>query len=255
MAVIVDSNRERSRIVELESLNNQMRWWRWGATAFIAVFLMFCIWQINHSVRGLTDSGPTQDQFVQNLNTSLQTDTIPALESEATSTLTEIQPEMRTAVMKLKDKVPDLAQAAEDQVRMLQKDLPAKGEDILNKKFSTLLTSREDQIKKMYPNVTPDQLNQLVTNLSQHGRAQIVEANAELFGPHQAKLQSILASMDTIRTQEASKVKNDQPEWEMGVLLLDVFRDDLNTLVKPPKKPSESKKVVSNPNNPHTGGI
>jgi hypothetical protein len=255
MAVIVDGSRERSRIVELESLNNQMRWWRWGATLFMVVFLTLCIWQLNHSVRGLTNPGPDQDQFVQSLNTSLQTDTIPNLESEATATLTEVQPEIRVAVLKLKDKVPDLAQAAEDQVRLLQKDLPAKGEEILNKKFATILTSREDTIKKLYPNVTPDQLNALVTNLSQHARTQITEANSDLFGPHQAKLQSILASMDTIRSQEAVTVKNDQPDWEMGVLLLDVFRDDLDTLIKPAKAASDSKKVVSNDDSTHKGGI
>ncbi len=252
MAVVVSGNREKLRIAELESLNNQMRWWRWGAFGFNLIFLVGTILVLNNSVRGLSSPGPTQDAFVQDLNSSLQTSTMPNLESEATETLTEIQPEIQTSVLKLKDKVPDLAQASEDQLRLLQQDLPKKGEEILNKRFKSVLTSHEAVIKKVAPDVTEEQLRGLVTNLSDHARAQITQANNDLFGPHQAKIQSILASMDTIRSQESTNVKNEQPDWEMGVLLLDVFRDDLQSLSKSKSAPTSVKQTASL--NTHDGG-
>jgi hypothetical protein len=245
MAKIVDATRERSRVRELDSLNSQMQWWRWGTTIVITLFLIGCLIELNSSVHGLINPGPIQDEFVQDVNTSLQTDTVPTLEHEATETLTEIQPEVQTSVLKLKGRVPELAQAAEDQVHILQTDLPAKSEAILNKRFALLISSRESKIRSMYPEVTPDQLRLLVTNLSTHVQAQITSSSNDLFSAHEAKLQSILASMNTIKSQEAGNVKNEQPDWEMGVLLLDVFRDDLQSLSTQQKKSgSESKKVV-----------
>jgi hypothetical protein len=196
---------------------------------------------LNSSVRGLTNPGPTQDQFVQNVNASLQTDTVPMLEHEASATITEIQPEVKASILKLRDQVPDLAQATEDQVRLLQKDLPEKGEAVLNRRFATLVTSREASIRKMYPEVTDAQFKALLTTLTDHARTQLIDVNTTLFAPHQAKVQSILASMDTIKSQEAANVKNDQPDWEMGVLLLDVFRDDLTNLAHSDSKSPSSK--------------
>jgi cell division protein ZapA (FtsZ GTPase activity inhibitor) len=223
---------EQAHVVELEHLTKKLRWYRWGIILVTAIIMTACLWRLKESFQSITQAGPIQEEYTRALRQNLERDVIPRVRSEVTETITELQPTLTQAMSKLKDQLPELSQTAEEQMKALQVELPARGEKVLNRSFSVILTQRNGMIRKMYPNVTEDQLNLLVLNLGEEGRQQLIQANQELFSPHQAKLNSILKHMNTIRQQEERNVKGITPDWTMAVLLLDILREDLKTQQK-----------------------
>jgi hypothetical protein len=226
----MDRITEEGRIAELDKLRTELRWWRWGTSIAIAIVLVSCLWKLNNSVQSLTHEGPEQQMFVSELNQGLQRDVVPNLQHTISSTITSVQPQVIDALKGLNGRIPDLTQTATNQFAILQKDLPAKSQQILSTTYGNLLAKRKDQIRKLYPNVTEEQIEAVLASLSDEGQKQLALANQELFGPQQRVLYRIMKNLDTIRAQEASNASKTDPSWEMGVIMLDLVRDDLKDL-------------------------
>lgn len=217
----------RNEIHEIESLRKQIFWWRTGATLVTAAVVVGCLLSLNDAVRGLAQDGPRQKEFVGYVSTGLQKEVMPNIQTLASQTLTEIQPQVRQEFARLNDRVPELTAAVQKELKTLQDELPKTSEKTLDDAFGNLVRSRESKIKAMYPDVTEDQLKTLVTNLTNAGEAQVRQANAELFAPHQAALGTILDDMRKIAATEPPTPKGQDPTWEMGLAVLDVVRADL----------------------------
>jgi len=219
-----------SEIEELSRLRKQNSYWRTGATVVLAVVALWAVFTLNSSARGLAQAGPTQDKFVKTLNEGLQKHTLPAVEAVARTTFAQMQPTISREFTKLNKRVPELTKATLTELDTLQKDLPEQGSKVLDDQFSGTLTKREDKIKTMFPQETQEQMTTFVQNLQKQGHDQILAVNTELLAPHRAKIQSIMASMQAIKKAEAANVHNVDPNWEMGLSLLDVMKDDLASL-------------------------
>ncbi len=230
----------QKQIEELEKLRTQMRWWKLGATlASLAVVAVSAL-TIKNSFQGLIVEGPNQEKFVASLNEGLKADVVPMVQSMAGSTFSQLQPQVTKSFDKLNERVPEVTQATLDELEKLEKNLPDRAEKIMNDTFGTMLQAKDQKIKEMFPEATEEQVHNLITNLAEQGKEQVKLANEELFAKHQKELFDIIACMNKIKDSEAPNVKGVDPTWEMGLLVLDVFRSDLEELR--PKANKEVKK-------------
>ncbi|HEY3782873.1 MAG TPA: hypothetical protein VGL56_17450 [Fimbriimonadaceae bacterium] len=191
--------------------------------------VVYVLATLNGSVKALTNSGPQQDEYVQNLKDGMNSSVMPRLRSAFAETITEVQPEIKQSFSKLGKRLPEVTSVAKNQLQALETDLPTKGEAVLNQSFRTIITGKQSAIHQMYPDLTDDQLKTLVSNLANEGEIQARAANQDLFAPHQAKLNDILSNIEKIKTQEAANVKHIEPSWDMAILLLDILREDIKS--------------------------
>jgi hypothetical protein len=232
------SGTAESQIQELEKLRQQMRWWRLGATfASLAVVVVSAL-TIHRSFKALMTEGPTQESFVAQLNQGLQADVMPLVQSIAGTTLSELKPEVNAAFAKVNARVPEVTQATMEQLEQLQKNLPVRAEKCLTASFDGMLKSKEKKIKEMFPEATEEQVQALVTNLADAAQNEVKVANEQLFAKHQAELAAIINDMRAIQKAEAKNIQGIDPTWEMGLLVLDVFRADLEELRPDKVKPA-----------------
>ncbi len=232
----------------LEKLRKQNSYWRNGATGILAIVVIWSVLTLNSSARGLALPGPTQDRFISTLQDGLKKTTVPQMEAMARLTFAELQPTIKVEFDKVNKRVPEVTKATLAELTTLQKNLPEQGSKVLDDQFSSIITERETKIKSMFPDTTLDQMAAFVNNLKTQGHDQILVVNKELLAGHQAKIQSIFASMQTIKVAEAAHIKNVDPNWEMGLSLLDVMRDDLASMRpdKPSSNPIASKGLPNN---------
>lgn len=228
MSTTIDS------VSELRRTRRQLRWWRWGTFIAIGGIVAWSLVSLNGSVRGLAEVGERQELFVQHLSRGLEQEIVPDLENAASTTLTQIRPEVEQALYKLNDRVPELTQATLREVEALQTSLPVRGEKALDETFTKVLAEREVTIKKMFPEVTEEQVKKLMVNLADAAHVQLLAANEELFATHQKVVMKIIDHMNVIKANEKIDPETDHATWEMGIAMLDIVRDDLKDLEKAP---------------------
>ena len=226
---VMSAIEERGQVRELGSLRLQANVWRWALTVAVLATAIYSLATLNHSVRALATTGQEQDEFVAQLQEGLNKDIVPQLQSAGAETVSEIQPQLMASFNGLGKRLPEVAAVAKVEFQSLETDLPAKSETILNQSFDSILTGREGSIRKMYPDLSDEQVKGLVMNLADEGRRQSTEANQELFAAHEEKLKGIMSNLELIKTQEASNVKGVEPSWDMAILLLDILREDVKS--------------------------
>lgn len=221
---------EENKIEQLQKLKFQLKLWRYGAFAAGIFVVLSCVSTINNSVQGLTKKGPQQEKFVAKLTEGLQRDVVPMLEQMAGQTLSEVRPEVEQAFQTVNNRVPELANATLAEMEALQANLPKRGEKVLTETFGAMLAQKEEKLNEMFPEATDEQITRLLTNLAESSTLQASFANDELFAKHQAALQQIHDNLESIQAAEAVKIADVDPNWEMGLLVMDIFRADLERI-------------------------
>ncbi|MDI9641094.1 hypothetical protein QPK87_05380 [Kamptonema cortianum] len=219
---------EEKQIEEIKNLKEQLRYWRWGLLAGSVLIAIASISQVNAAFRGLVDKGPKQDEFIAELKTGMEAEIVPMMEDMAKMTLNEVQPEVNKAIDNVNARLPELAQATLAELDALEANLPKRGEAVLTKTFGQMLVSKEAELQQMFPEATPEQIERLLTNLGESSGREASAAAVELFGNHHETLMKIHANLEKIRSKEEVSLASVDPSWEMGLLVLDLFREDLS---------------------------
>jgi hypothetical protein len=226
----MNSGTTEEQIKQIKNLRQQLKYWRWGTTGAAALIVVVSVLMIKGAVNNLTQPGPSQDKFVSELSEELQSDVVPQLEQIAANTVAEVQPEINKAFVDLNKRVPDLAQATMDELEVMQTNLPVRGEKVLRSTFEGMLTEKEAKIREMYPQASEEQVAKLMENLSTAAQEQIGIANDQLFAPHQEALVAIVENLEGVKSAENGTFDSEDPNWEMALLVVDIFRDDLDKL-------------------------
>ncbi len=237
------SEEVQKKIQELEALRSQARYWRLGITAAIVLITVVCVGSLVNSVHSLFRPGPAQDEFTSTLTADLKQNTLPQVQSIAGQALTESKPEIEASFTKLNTRVPELTSASLKQLTMLQHNLPERGDKVLNATYGTLLKKHEAKIRALFPEATDANVAALVDTMSAEGQTQIVSANNTLFSKHQAALTGIQNDLATIQNTETVTADEDQSNWEMALLVVDSFHDDLQGLQAEGAKPAAAPKI------------
>lgn len=238
----MDLGKEEKQIQEIKELKGQLMGWRWGLFGVSVLIAVAAVGTINASFRGLVDKGPTQDKFVKHLTDELNNDVKPLVEDMAKQTISEVQPEINRAIDDVNAQLPVLAQNALSELDQLQTNLPARGEKVLRQAFVTMLQKKETDLKEMFPEATEEQIERLLTNLAESAGKEAEGAAVELFGKHHDALMAIHKHIEVIGEKEAASLEGVDPSWEMGLLVMDIFREDLERN-RPDKKQLMAKKT------------
>ncbi|MCU0315335.1 MAG: hypothetical protein MUC92_01950 [Fimbriimonadaceae bacterium] len=218
------------KIGELKELKKQLAWWKWSFVGIAAAVVGICWVTIDGAFRGLATQGPKQEKFLAELQTGLREDVAPLLEDLAKQTMNEVKPEVEASINRVNERLPELAEASMSELESLQTSLPKRAEKVLEKTFVTMLMKKEEQLQKMFPEATEEQIERLLTNLAESSVEQVGVANDELFAKHQEQLFLIVSHLERIREIEGANIETVDPSWEMGILVLDLFREDLNRM-------------------------
>lgn len=175
------SEEVKAKIREHESLQKQIKFWRWGTSAAVVAITVSCVGSLVNQVHDLFQPGPTQTAFANSLTEGLKRDVVPSVTDMAKQALTDSKPEVQSAFTKLNTRVPELTSTSLKQFDILQKELPERGDKALQASFGAMVKRQEPKIRATYPDVTEDKVQALVTNMTQEGENQIVSANDTLF--------------------------------------------------------------------------
>ncbi len=223
----MELGKEEQQIQEIKELRNQMKAWRWGLFGISVLVVAAAIGTVNTAFRGLTDKGPKQEEFVKTLTAELDRDVKPMVEDMTRQTINEVKPEITAAIQDVNNQMPVLAEAALGQLDQLQQNLPDRSEKVLREAFVTMLQKKEEDLHKMFPEATDEQIERLLTNLAESAGAQAQEAAVELFGKHVDTLMAIHKDLEVISAKEEKNLAGVDPSWEMGLLVMDILREDL----------------------------
>ncbi|AIE84574.1 hypothetical protein [Fimbriimonas ginsengisoli] len=186
-----------------------------------------CLSLLNSSVRGLTQQGPSQDRYVSELQLGLNKDFIPRLQQVASRTMSEMQPVVQKEFENLNTRVPELTQASMKEVDQLQKSLPERGEKVLDETFGAALRAQEPKIREMFPSVKEEQVKALMTSLSDMATVRGSRVADELLLPHTNRMRRIVEGLRKIEATEKPPAPGEVADWHMGLLVLDLMREDL----------------------------
>jgi hypothetical protein len=229
----------------LHRMRREAAFWRYGSLAVIALTVIYSIATLRNSAMALVQPGPGQTEFSEKLTTALQEDVFPNVQQIATRTLTEMRPEVMASFQKLNDRAPDVSQAALEQLNLLQQNLPTRSEKVLNETFSAEMKKRESKIKEMFPDVTEDKMQALVTNLTDAGQKRMPRIADQLIGKHISAVNGVVTDIRKIQDQEKVPAQSEAATWEMTLAVLDLVRDDLHEMAPAAAKQGASKTAAA----------
>ncbi len=232
----MDTTTTEAHIRELESVRKQINLWRGGAVGIVFVAILICVGTLYSDVKTLAQQGPGQEQFVQELQAGLNERVVPSLREEAGRTVTEMQPVVQAEFLKLNTRVPELTQASLQQIDLLQQSLPKKAADALNETFDAAIKQQEPEIRKMFPDVTEDQVKGLVENMTKVVNERGPDVANELLSSHITAIQNIHTNLVKIQEGDRSAATMRGDDWEMALAVFDVVRDDVKDLKLPNKE-------------------
>lgn len=228
----MDPSTTEAHIQELQGIRKQINLWRGGTATVILVTLVVCLGLLYHDAKALATQGPDQQVFVDRLQTGLNERVVPQLQQAASRSLTEMQPVVQKEFLALNKRVPDVTKATLDQMNMLQTSLPKITSDALTQTFDKALRGRDAEIRKMYPQVTEDQVKALFDNLSKVSSEHGQQMAQTLLSSHISEINDIQKNLRTIAQTEPA-TGNDTDDWQLGLAVFDVVRDDVKDLTLP----------------------
>jgi hypothetical protein len=218
-----------TEIRQIQALRAQTRIWRWGVSLALLVIVVVCLTTLRNAVTNLTNDGAVKDAFVKDLGARLQQNALPAVEQMGMDALHQIN--YAAEVKKLNQRTPELAQASMQQLKLFRDEMSQRGQKVLNATFGAALKQHEAKIRSMFPQATDAQIADVMTNLTNEAQIQVADVNEALFAPHKKAVDSIISDFDTIQNMGAKDYRGQEPTWEMALLIFDLARTNLKTLM------------------------
>ena len=219
---------------QVENLRRQNALWRTCSTIAIIAIFGIGLGNIVSMGRSLMTPGPRQELFTNELMGGLQRDVVPVLQQIAGRTLTETRPRIEEEFAKIGQRTPELTEAATKELQTLQTNLEARGGKVVEATLVPMLERRESKIKEMFPEVTDENIKTMVTTLGDEMTTRAASAHDTLFSKHVAAINGIVTDMETIRLSEKVTPGTEQANWELGLDVFDVIREDLRELEPKP---------------------
>ena len=232
----------QARIDELTKVRRETAWWRIGGFLATLMIVGVCLSLLASSVRALAQKGAPQDLYVSQLQQGLNKDLVPRLQAVASQTITEMQPVVQAEFQQLNTRVPELTQASLKEVQELQKNIPERSEKVLDETFGAALKAQEPKIREMFPSAKEENVTALMTSLGEMATVRGSRVADELLRPHTNRMHSIVTGLNKISATEKALPAGEAADWHMGLLVLDLLREDLKdlapkvTVVKPAVK-------------------
>ena len=222
-----------AEIKELERHQAEIRRWQTGAVLLVFLIMGLCAWQIVGAFTDLATEGPQQELFIQNVGEGVKQHVLPGAQRLGSQTVTRLVPELQKELDKINERAPDITDAALKELALLAEHLPERGERVLAKTFGEMMLTREANLRKQYPDLTGAGATTLVRNLAHVAEEQADEITAILFAEHLNAIDHISGDLQIIAKAEATNITQEIPNWQVGLMLFDLFRDEIRPLEVP----------------------
>jgi hypothetical protein len=186
-------------------------------------------------VYSLFRQGPAQTEFTGALQSDFQRDILPNVQTIAVQAHSESKPQIEKAFTDLNGRVPELANASLQQLDQLQKDLPERGNKVLSASFGDMLQREDSKIRSMFPEATDQNVTAMITNISTQAQSDFGDATNSLFAQHVQAMNGIVADLTKIQNTEKVNPSADKADWEMALMVVDAFHDDLQGMAGQPQ--------------------
>lgn len=228
------------QINELTQLRTSTRRWQIGTTLLVTVILCVGTGSILNSILSLAKEGPVQKEFMTELQGGLKKNVMPEVDRIVKSSLSDVKHDVEVELKKINERTPELMQAFNKELQVLQHGLPQRGEKVLEATLVRELKAREGKIKGMFPNAKEEQVATLVSDLVAESHSSMDNLSKTLFGHHLQALTAISANLDVIKHSERLNPDEDLATWETALSVLDLVRDDLKPVADAAKSQSKT---------------
>lgn len=224
----MDSSVVQRHIKELEKVRARTRAMRLAFMLATLGIVVVCVGLIYNSVRGLTQPGPAQDEFSNQLSASLQRDVVPRVQTIASETLTELRPEVEASFSKLNARAPELSSTAMQEFQTLNQNVSKRGEETLERTLGAMLAKKEEKVRAMFPGTSDAQIKAMLTSVSNEAQARILNTHDQLLSPHMNQLQGIVGHLSVIQAQERVNPTAPHTDTELVSTVVDLLHSDLH---------------------------
>ncbi len=229
------------KVQQINQLRIQARYWRIANTVITFGITVFCLALLYNSAMKLTQPGARRDQFIAEYRAGLTTQVLPQAQQIAQRTWRRLVPAVRTEVVKMQSRYPELADGIERELSCMSVNLPAHAEKTLNETIGEMLAQREQTIQKWYGDIKPEQLERMKTVLQAEGIRRAGNITEVLVKPFEGTVQQIHTDLLAIAASTPGDKTTVQSTAQLTTLLVQLTGDQLNKVAQEPKKLAEVK--------------
>jgi gas vesicle protein len=218
------------KIAELHALRSRISRWRLGtpiAIIFVVVFFLMTIYNAGNS---LAAPGPVRDQFVESVQRGMRDDVEPIVRHVALQTFHSTRNSVQEEFAKLSDRTPEFAEAVYKEVETLIENVPTRTRTQLSDILADSFAKQEDVLKEMFPEVTEDNVSDLLEKLVKIADSQAEHLSTRLFEHHLVSINNIIDDLEVIRKSESIRPSDDLASWDMAGLVFDILRSEFDEI-------------------------
>jgi hypothetical protein len=218
------------QIEELERLKRQTRRFNLWATVALATIVIVGVGAIVNSFYGLTVAGPKQDAFLAHLGGQMQRNVLPAVQRFAQPAVKRLGPVLEAEMKRLDARAPQVADVALREMSILGTNLPLRTASVLDYTVARELRQRNEQVHKLLPGVTDQQVTALMDSIQVEAQDQLQKTGDKLFNPHLNSIHRILSDLEKIEKTERVDAKQEINPWQVAFLFMDVFTQEFRDI-------------------------
>jgi len=232
-------------IHQINQLRAQARAWRIGTAVIIFGITGFCLTLLYNAATKLTRAGAERDQFVTEFKNGLATQVAPQAQQLAKRTWSEIVPAVQAEVVKLQSRYPELADGVEHELERLSVNLPVRAEKALRDTVGQMITQREQTIRQLYGDITPEQVQRVQTAFLAEGERRAGSIADFLATPFEDTVHRIMADLDAIEASAGDDVNSAQAAQQLTTLLAQLTEEQLKSTAADLNKAIQEQKLTA----------
>ena len=190
------------KIERLNALRQQIRKWRVGTAIATFAVTGVCLLILQGAAVGLFQKGPAHDEFVAEFKSGLVREVVPQARTITQQTWKELAPKVRTEVVMLELRSPEMAEGVRREVETLQNNLQSRTESVLRDTVVEAVKARQATIQRLYADVTPEKTERIAALLLTEGQRRVGHLTEVVVAPYEQALQKMVADLGRIRETE-----------------------------------------------------
>ena len=108
--------------------------------------------------------------------------------------------------------------------------MPTRTQTQLSDILADSFAKQEEVLKEMFPDVTEDNVNELMAKLVKAAENQAEHISTKLFEQHLVSINNIISDLDVIRKSENLNATDSLASWDMAGLVFDILRSEFDEL-------------------------
>lgn len=216
------------KIEQVNASRRQTRNWRIGAAVATLAITGVCLLSLRNAGVALVREGPTHDEFVVEFRNGLTHEVTPQLKTIASRTWKEVVPLVRTEIVKLELRTPEMTEGVRREVETLRNDLESRTDSVLRGTVTESLKQRQATIQKLYADITPEKTEKIKALLLAEGERRVGNLTEVVVTPYEKTLAKIVTDLSTIRETETVAAGNQPTSRELAAVLLQLANEQFN---------------------------